>query len=276
MNLDYQLCFQRNIGFFSTEEQQRLKKAKVVVAGVGGVGGVEAAALAQMGIGELVVFDPGVFDEPDMNRQLGATVPNIGRNKAVATAEMLRDINPFMKLTALDYAPDDSAELDRLLVGASVAIDAIDYLGFDYKVAFAQAVRRARLFNFTAPISGVGTTMLILDPEGMTLEELYEAPDDPALWPQHRLPLAKLLGPDRFGDLVRDMDEGRRPYLSNCAGIAMLNGGLVATEIALFITGKRSREELVTVPDAMYVDLLKREFKRVTLTEAQRHEGEET
>jgi hypothetical protein len=256
MNLDYQLCFQRNIGFFSTEEQQRLKKAKVVVAGVGGVGGVEAAALAKMGIGELVVFDPGVFDEPDMNRQLGATVPNIGRNKAVATAEMLRDINPFMKLTALDYAPDDSAELDRLLVGASVAIDAIDYLGFDYKVAFAQAVRRAGLFNFTAPISGVGTTMLILDPEGMTL--------------------AKLLGPDRFGDLVRDMDEGRRPYLSNCAGIAMLNGGLVATEIALFITGKRSREELVTVPDAMYVDLLKREFKRVTLTEAQRHEGEET
>lgn len=273
MNRDYQLCFQRNIGFFSMEEQLRLKKAKVVVAGVGGVGGIEAATLAKMGIGELVVFDPGVFDEPDMNRQLGATVPNIGRNKAEATAEMLRDINPFMKLTALDYAPDDSAELDHLLAGAAVAIDAIDYLGFDYKAAFAQAVRRAGLFNFTAPISGVGTTMLILDPEGMTLEELYDAPADPAQWPQYRLPLAKLLGPDRFGDLVRDMDEGRRPYLSNCAGIAMLNGGLVATEIALFITGKRSREELVTVPDAVYVDLLKREFKRVSLKEGKRCEG---
>ncbi|MBR9981682.1 MAG: ThiF family adenylyltransferase [Desulfatitalea sp.] len=271
MNLDYQVCFQRNIGFFSREEQQRLKEAKVVVAGVGGVGGIEAATLAKMGLGELVVFDPGVFDEPDMNRQLGATVSNIGRNKAVATAEMLREINPFMKLTALDQAPTDDAELDRLLAGAAVAIDAIDYLGFDYKVKFAQAVRRAGLLNFTAPISGVGTTMLVLDPAGMTLEELYNAPADPAQWPHHRLPLAQMLGPDRFGDLVRDMDEGRRPYLSNCAGIAMLNGGLVATEIALLITGKRLRTELVIAPEAIYVDLLRREFKTVNVKEEHPH-----
>lgn len=67
MKMDYQLCYQRNIGIFNQDQQNLLKNAKVVVAGVGGVGGIEAATLAQMGIGELVIFDPGVFDEPDMN-----------------------------------------------------------------------------------------------------------------------------------------------------------------------------------------------------------------
>ena len=265
MDLDYRDCFLRNIGLFTEAQQERLRAAKVVVAGVGGVGGIEAATLAKMGIGELAIFDPGVFDAPDMNRQLGALASNIGRNKAEATGELLREINPFLKLTALNHAPATDAELDELLRGADVAIDAIDYLGFDYKARFAQAVRRAGLFNFTAPISGVGTAMIILDPEGMTLEELYEAPADPAEWPAHRLPLERLLGPERFGGLVTDLVEGRRSYLSNCAGIATLNGGLVATEIALVLTGLRKREELVCAPQAVYVDLLRRVMEVYTM-----------
>lgn len=270
MNLDYSLCFKRNIGLFTPEQQERLRAAKVVVAGVGGVGGIEAATLAKMGIGELVIFDPGVFDEPDMNRQLGALASNIGRNKAIATAELLREINPFLNLTVLDYAPSTDAELDQLLQGASVAIDAIDYMGFDYKARFAQAVRRAGLLNFTAPISGVGTAMLVFDPQGMTLEEFYDAPADPALLAKHVLRLDKLLGPRRYGGLIADMLEGRRTYLSNCAGIAMLNGGLVATEIALFITGLRPRADLVLAPKAVYVNLLQRIFEVYDMKEQSR------
>jgi tRNA A37 threonylcarbamoyladenosine dehydratase len=39
------------------------------------VGGIEAATLAKMGIGELTIFDPGVFDEPDMNRHSARWLP---------------------------------------------------------------------------------------------------------------------------------------------------------------------------------------------------------
>ncbi len=261
MKMDYNVCYQRNIGIFTEGQQDLFKNAKVVVAGVGGVGGIEAATLAKMGIGELVIFDPGVFDEPDMNRQFGATKSNIGKNKAIATMELLRDVNPFMTVTALDYAPRTDAELDDLLEGAHAAIDAIDYIGFDYKAQFAQAVRRANLYNFTAPISGLGTAMIILDPSGMTLESLYDAPEDPALWASHKLPLEKLLGENRYGGLVKDMIEGRRSYLSNCAGIATVNGGLVATEIALYIMGIRPAKDLVTAPKALYVDLLNRLYE---------------
>jgi len=261
MKMDYDLCYQRNIGLFSPEQQELLRAAHVVVAGVGGVGGIEAATLARMGIGAMTIFDPGVFDEPDMNRQFGAIASTIGRNKALATADLLRDINPFMHLTVLDYAPHSDAELDRLLAGAAVAIDAIDYLGFDYKARFAQAVRRAGCYNFTAPISGLGTALIIFDPQGMTLEELYEAPADQAAWPDYQLPLDTLLGPGRFGDLISDMRQGRRSYLTNCAGIATLNGGLAASEIAMLITGLRSVQELICAPRAVYVDLLRRVYE---------------
>lgn len=252
---------------FAKEHLEKLQNSKVVVAGVGGVGGIEAATLVSMGVGELVIFDPGVFDEPDTNRQYGARASTMGRNKAQATAELLRAINPELKLTVLDYAPDTEAELDSLLRDAQVAIDAIDYMGFDYKALFAQAVRRAGLYNFTAPISGLGTAIFILDPGGMTLEELYDAPADLALWPTHKLPLGKLLGSSRFGGLVTDMVEGRRPYLSNCAGIATLNGGLVAMEVALFLSGLRRPDDLVCAPQAVYVDLLHRKLETYNLKE---------
>jgi hypothetical protein len=61
------------------------------------------------------------------------------------------------------------------------------------------------------------------------------------------------------------MLEGRRAYLSNCGGIATLNGGLVATEIALFITGLRPKSELICAPRALYVDLLRRVMEIYTL-----------
>jgi len=255
---------------FTREQQERIANSKVVVAGVGGVGGIEAAVLAGLKVGEMTIFDPGIFDEPDMNRQFGARVSTLGENKAIATAGFLRSIHPDMKLNVLDYAPATAAELDEVLSGASVAIDAIDYMGFDYKALFAQAVRRAGLYNFTAPISGLATAIFILDPNGMTLEELYEAPVDQSLWPEHKLPLDRLLGDRLFGHLVADMMEGRRAYLSNCAGIAAFNGGMVALEIAMFLCGLRGTEELVCAPRAVFADLLHRECGTYNLMEARK------
>ena len=96
--MDYDLVYGRNIGLFTKEEQEKLKAAKVAIAGVGGVGGIQAATLARFGIGKMAIMDPGVFDEPDMNRQYAATKSTLGRNKAIATAQFLRDINPLIDL----------------------------------------------------------------------------------------------------------------------------------------------------------------------------------
>ena len=97
-SVNYDQVYLRNIGIFTGRQQARLRQAKITVAGVGGVGGIQAVTLARMGIGEMTIMDPGVFDEPDMNRQYAAMKNTIGQNKARATAGLLKKINPFMKL----------------------------------------------------------------------------------------------------------------------------------------------------------------------------------
>ena len=66
--IEYDEIYKRNICLFTLEEQQKLGKSVVSIAGVGGVGSYQAVALARQGIGELRIMDPGVFDEPDLNR----------------------------------------------------------------------------------------------------------------------------------------------------------------------------------------------------------------
>lgn len=259
--MDYWQLFQRNIGLFSRDQQQVLRDSKVFVAGVGGVGGFEAATLARLGIGELVIMDPGRFDEPDMNRQFAAMASTLGENKALATARLLRDINPFLKLQVLDYAPANQQELAAVMAGSALVIDAIDYAGFQYKAKFAQVARALGVLNITAPIPGFGTLMAIFDPGGMTLEEFYQAPDDHGRWADYQIPMDRILGEFRHGYIVRSFLDKKSAYLSTCAGAAMLNGGLVATEAALILTGLRPREEIVVAPRVTFVDMLNRVFE---------------
>jgi len=259
--MDYWSIYCRNIGLFSREEQERLRRAKVAIAGVGGVGGIEAATLARFGIGGLSIMDPGVFDEPDLNRQFAAMESTLGENKARATARLLRDINPHLELDVLDHAPSDPGKLEAFMKGSHMVVDAIDYSGLDYKALFARTARKLGLPNVTAPIPGFGTLMVIFDPRGMTLEDFYEAPADPGEWPSFNIPLDRILGERRYGELVGSYGSGDLPYLPTCSGAAALNGGLVATEIALILTGKRPWEDIVFAPRATYVDVLRRVFE---------------
>ena len=259
--MDYAQCYDRNIGLFTPEQQDTLRRATVTVAGTGGVGGIEAATLARFGVGELRLIDPGVFDEPDMNRQFGALASTMGRNKARVTAEMIRDINPFCTVRVQEKGLSNEAELREFMAGSHLVIDAIDYMGFDCKAAFARAARSLGLYNLTAPIPGFGTLLMIFAPRGMTLETFFQAPEDPALWPGHQIRLDRILGPERFGGLAAEFLRGKRKTLPSCAGAAALNGGLVATEAALILTGLRPESAIVAAPRVAYLDMLRRSFE---------------
>jgi molybdopterin/thiamine biosynthesis adenylyltransferase len=74
---------------------RRLLGATVVVVGCGSVGAPVACALAQAGIGRIVLVDPEILGWPNVGRHpLGAT--DVGRNKAEALAERLRTDYPHL------------------------------------------------------------------------------------------------------------------------------------------------------------------------------------
>src|SRR6266498_3915045 len=94
----YERAFSRNIGWLSEAEQQLLRGKRVAIAGLGGVGGVHLLTLARLGIGAFHLADFDRFDQENFNRQAGATMSTIGREKTAVMAEMARDINPQLDL----------------------------------------------------------------------------------------------------------------------------------------------------------------------------------
>jgi len=258
--IGYEEIYSRNIGLFTIEEQQRLRKAVVAVAGVGGVGGYQAVSMARQGIGELRIMDPGVFDEPDLNRQYGAMMSTLGENKALATEKMLRDINPFAKIKTYTKAAESRGEIEEFIKGADIVIDAIDYAGFGYKQMLHACARENDQYVLSSPIPGFGATLLIFAPDGMTMEEFYRAPYDPALYNDFRLAMGLMMPHDIFPPVYRDFEEGRVGYLATNGAAAQLSGAITGMEAAFIITGRRKKEEIIAVPEIVYVDLFNRKY----------------
>lgn len=112
-----------------TEKLDRLRKAHVLVVGIGGVGAYAAEMIARSGVGHLTIADADVVSVSNINRQLVALHSTIGRSKCDIMAERLRDINPEIELTIVHRFIKDS-ETDALLDSAKFdyVVDAIDTL----------------------------------------------------------------------------------------------------------------------------------------------------
>src|SRR3990167_6528215 len=78
---DYNEAFSRNEGLISKEEQERLRSSRIAIPGLGGVGGVHLMTLARMGIERFHIADADQFSLANFNRQYGASVSNLGKNK---------------------------------------------------------------------------------------------------------------------------------------------------------------------------------------------------
>lgn len=112
-----------------SEKLSLLRRAHVLVVGVGGVGAYAAEMIARAGVGELTIADADVVGNSNINRQLVALHSTIGRQKCDVLAERLRDINPEIKLHTVNrFIKDD--ETDALLDSAKFdyIVDAIDTL----------------------------------------------------------------------------------------------------------------------------------------------------
>lgn len=105
---------------------EKIKGATVAVLGLGGVGGYVAETLARSGVGHLILIDGDRYNASNLNRQIFALRSTLGRLKAEAAAERLRDINPDIRITACPvfYTPDTAKDLP--LDEADYIADAID------------------------------------------------------------------------------------------------------------------------------------------------------
>ena len=177
-DFDYGTAFSRNIGWLTAAEQQRLRRARVAIAGLGGVGGVHLLTLARLGVGGFSIADFDVFELHNFNRQAGATVSRLGVAKASAMAAMARDVNPGLDLRLFEGGVD-AANVETFLDGADVYVDGIDFFAIEARRLIFAACRRRGIPALTAAPLGMGVALLHFDPRGMSFEDYFRFAGQP-------------------------------------------------------------------------------------------------
>ncbi len=110
------------------ESLQRLQQSHVLVVGLGGVGAYTAEMLCRAGVGELTIIDADSVHPSNRNRQLIALKSNDGEKKVELMAKRLKDINPDIRLHALDEFIRDERIFEILETPYDYIADAIDTL----------------------------------------------------------------------------------------------------------------------------------------------------
>lgn len=80
--------------------QEQLKNVKVAVIGVGALGTTTANLLVRAGVGNILLIDRDIIELHNLQRQTIFTEKDIGKPKAAAAKEWLRQINSEIKMEA--------------------------------------------------------------------------------------------------------------------------------------------------------------------------------
>lgn len=126
--------YQRNRKTLSVSDQLTLFRSSVAVIGCGGLGGYVVEELARLGVGRIVVIDPDLFEEHNLNRQLYSSPANLGKSKVEAALTRIAEINPAVTVVPMKIAFSLENGAD-LLTGCQIAVDALDTIKIRFELA---------------------------------------------------------------------------------------------------------------------------------------------
>jgi len=156
---------------WGNEGQERLKKAKVVVAGAGGLGSAVLIYLAAAGVGHIRIVDSDKVETTNLNRQVLYTDSDVGRRKARVAAERLEALNydirvdPIVEVIGEDNVSD--------LVADCPIVDAMDNLPTRFLLNRVALRRKLPLFH-GAVFAWEGRATTIIPDKTSCLQCLYQ------------------------------------------------------------------------------------------------------
>jgi hypothetical protein len=141
----------RNRGLIDPQLQEAFRRQRFVVAGCGSTGGAVLMPLLRTGAERFVLLDPGAYELNNLNRQ-DATLADVGRNKAAASAERMRAVNPAVEVEVHEEGVEP-ATVGAVLEPGDLVVDAVDVTteaGVNAKLALHQEAAAKRLTVLTA------------------------------------------------------------------------------------------------------------------------------
>ena len=146
---------------------QKLANSKVIVYGIGGVGSFVVEGLVRAGIEHIILVDNDVIAPSNLNRQVHATISNIGKLKVDCMKERILSINP--KVNVETYISQNIENGEELLIDDTIdyVVDAVDTITTKLKL-----VQRAK--EKQVPIISCMGTGNKLDPTKFEIADIYK------------------------------------------------------------------------------------------------------
>jgi molybdopterin/thiamine biosynthesis adenylyltransferase len=162
---------------FGEEGQEKLKKARVFVAGAGGLGSPISIYLAAAGIGYIRIADHDSIELSNLNRQILHWQENIGGKKVDSAADKLGRFNPDIKIEGLAETITE-ASVDELVGDADIIVDAMDNLPTRYLLN-KTAIRKNIPFVHGAVTGFEGRAMTVIPGKSACLNCVYHGIEIP-------------------------------------------------------------------------------------------------
>ncbi|MFC1533718.1 ThiF family adenylyltransferase [Thermodesulfobacteriota bacterium] len=153
------------------EGQEKLKKAKVFLAGAGGLGSPISIYLAAAGVGVIRIADHDRIELSNLNRQILHWDEDIGKKKVDSARDKLSKLNPNVKLEFLSETIAEDNVLS-MVDGFDAIVDAMDNLPTRYLLNKAAINKNVPFFH--GAVSGLeGRAMTIIPGKTPCLRCMY-------------------------------------------------------------------------------------------------------
>lgn len=131
------------------EGQEKILAAHAIVIGAGGLGSSAAPYLAAAGVGKITLIDHDTVDLTNLQRQIMHNQHSVGQAKVQSGKKMLEELNPEIKVVALQEKATTEL-LDQLLPTATVVLDCSDNFTTRHMVNAACVKHRVPLVSGAA------------------------------------------------------------------------------------------------------------------------------
>lgn len=239
----YETLFERNYGIFTSEEQGKIRDARIVIIGCGGVGGVVAQTLARSGLSHFVLYEHDQYDLSNMNRQITCYDDTIGAKKAEVTRDTILKINPEADIVMFERALQPG-EINEAIDQGDVIIPAADEWPLSITVlGAAKEQGKPAIMVYPAGVLGRVSTFLpespyaaecLVMPYKANFDELKVFMGDPDN--RRILQYYQTTGGWRE-EWFEGFVEGSKPHAQICP-IVWITGALAAMEVIKLVTGK--------------------------------------
>jgi molybdopterin/thiamine biosynthesis adenylyltransferase len=178
-HFDYDQAFIRNLGWLTREEQQKIKKSKIAIIGMGGVGGHHAHCLARIGFSRFKISDLDFFELQNFNRQFEANISNLNKDKTQVIAEAIKDINPEAEIERFNEGIN-LENMDEFLNDVDVICDGLDLYASDLRSPLYELAHKKGVYVVSAGPFGMGTSVMAFSPQKMSFNQYFDL-DKPGL-----------------------------------------------------------------------------------------------